>query len=486
MSTKNWSEQQKAIFANVKNSEENLAVIARAGTGKTTTIVEALNYIPSNKSVLLCAFNSAIAKELGERVNKSNVTCKTLHSIGFGTLAKLGRLTLDKEDQQLDSWLKKHYPDNKKGIRSKAKKLIAYAKNVNKCQNKNDLASLAMFLDLADDATEQDNIVRLADAVFDEYDTKGQQIRLINFDDMVWLPVFLGVKPKQFDIVMVDERQDMNACQNWLAEQSVAKGGKLIVVGDDRQAIYGFRGADKNSMSNVGGSTLNLNVTFRCGKEIVKYINELLPEIEYSAHESNHDGKVEFPKHKQMLEGAQPGDFIISRYNAPLLKTCIKLLAKNKPAKIAGKDILVRVENIFTRALGIDKDNDGLSAEVLCEIVRKYTGQKIAELSNDAEANENKIKLITDDEECVIALADAFGSLGEIRRKLAMLSAEGTSARAINCCTAHKSKGLETDCIWVLPNFNHKNEEEVNCHYVALTRGKKVLNVVTKEEEQNQ
>lgn len=481
---KDWSAQQKEIFSHVENSPNSLTVIARAGTGKTTTIVEALNYIPREKTVLLAAFNNSIAKELGERVNKSNVTVKTLHGFGLSTLAKLGRMSVDKDDNQLNGWvedaIQRNYP--KARIFTKVKKLVAFAKNTYQIK-KEELALLADQLELSSKDEEVEQIVRIADIIFDEYDAKGTNIRIINFDDMVFLPMFLDLNPPKFDVVMVDERQDMNLPQNWLAAKAVKAGGKLIVVGDDRQAIYGFRGADASAMKNIG-DTLTLDVTFRCAKKIVQTVNEFIPEISFFAHESNPEGAVNSVKYEQMIKSSACGDYIISRYNAPILKVCVELLAKGKPAKIAGKDVLARVEQLFDRALGIDKHNDNLSGQALIEICAKYTNQKISELQSSTkedEALDRKIQLLLDDQACIEVLAEAYGSLREIRNKLAMLSDERVNPKAITCMTAHKAKGLETDQIWVLSNFTTKNTEETNCWYVALTRGKKVLNLVGRE-----
>ena len=61
--THKWSEQQESIFGWFREGEGNLVVRARAGTGKTTTIIEAITYAPEEK-ILLAAFNRKIADEL--------------------------------------------------------------------------------------------------------------------------------------------------------------------------------------------------------------------------------------------------------------------------------------------------------------------------------------------------------------------------------------------------------------------------------------
>src|SRR5262249_29639355 len=65
-----WSQYQQAIFNAVRDSRESLLVEAVAGSGKTTTIVEAINYVPEGESVCFLAFNKSIATELGWRVTR--------------------------------------------------------------------------------------------------------------------------------------------------------------------------------------------------------------------------------------------------------------------------------------------------------------------------------------------------------------------------------------------------------------------------------
>lgn len=80
--SQNWSDQQVQIFNWFKSGTGNLIVRARAGTGKTTTILEGINHAPENK-ILLAAFNKRIATELTEKLGDPRAEAKTLHSLGY-------------------------------------------------------------------------------------------------------------------------------------------------------------------------------------------------------------------------------------------------------------------------------------------------------------------------------------------------------------------------------------------------------------------
>src|SRR5271154_284523 len=79
---RDWSVLQKNIFQDIAKGVGHTVVIARAGSGKTSTIVEGFKHIPRGKKTLMVAFNKAIADELRQRA-PSYVDTMTLHSLGF-------------------------------------------------------------------------------------------------------------------------------------------------------------------------------------------------------------------------------------------------------------------------------------------------------------------------------------------------------------------------------------------------------------------
>src|SRR5690606_21324566 len=81
------SKYQEAIYSFIQNGQGNAVVDAVAGSGKSTTIVHALNMIPEDQTVLFLAFNKAIVEELKIKVAmQPNVEVMTLHSLGAKAL----------------------------------------------------------------------------------------------------------------------------------------------------------------------------------------------------------------------------------------------------------------------------------------------------------------------------------------------------------------------------------------------------------------
>jgi hypothetical protein len=232
---RDWSAYQRAVFADVATGEGHTVVRARAGSGKTSTIVEAFEHVPAGMSVLMCAFNKAIADELSRRA-PVHVDVKTLHGYGLAQVSRaLGRVNVDKANERVAKLAKAYYGEEYKTL--DRRKALAACVSLAKGQ-------------LVDTA---EGVARLADAFgLDSGDTDGERADfaghvlavleacrdpqgVIGFDDMVWLPVALDLRCAQYDRVFVDETQDLNAAQVALALRACKPRGRILAVGDDRQ-----------------------------------------------------------------------------------------------------------------------------------------------------------------------------------------------------------------------------------------------------------
>lgn len=81
------SKYQQKIFDFVTKGTGNAVINAKAGSGKTTTLVEAMKLIPSKEKVLFVAFNKAIEQELTKRLEGyDNVDVRTYHGLAFAML----------------------------------------------------------------------------------------------------------------------------------------------------------------------------------------------------------------------------------------------------------------------------------------------------------------------------------------------------------------------------------------------------------------
>jgi hypothetical protein len=183
--------------------------------------------------------------------------------------------------------------------------------------------------------------------------------KIIDFDDMIWFPFVYRLNVGKFDIVFVDEAQDLNAAQITMVLSAIKPGGRIIAVGDPAQSIYQFRGADSEAIPNIisklKAKTLPLSVTYRCPKKVIKIAQEVVPDIECA--DGAPEGIVEDILVAEFLKKVKPGDFVLSRTNAPLIKYCMALLKAGVPANIQGRDVGANLQYFIkkSKAKTIDK-----------------------------------------------------------------------------------------------------------------------------------
>ncbi len=463
---------QEKVFYEIEYGDGHIVVIARAGTGKTTTICLALDVVPKGKSVLLSAFNKGIQTELAERAPKW-VDVKTLHSLGFGCLRRNGKFRVDGDRTRK---LIKDYLTTReifvKGRQNALRRLIGLAKNT-LASDREEIETLAYDYGIQD---EDNQASTLAIQALDILERCKSSTAVIDFDDMIWLPAVHGIKPRRYDVVFVDEAQDLNKCQRWMIDQTIRDGGRLVAVGDPRQAIYKFRGAGddviKDLVETFKAKVLPLSITYRCPKKIVKIANEIVPDLE--AADTAPDGTVDNKTWDECVSGAKPGCFILSRKNAPLMKICIALLKRGVSAQVAGKDL--------------GKDLIALVAKSKTETVAALTAWLEKFQTNEAERllpdNEKAYDLVCDKVDCLNAMMEGEAETQDVVRKLERIFSDNTdSTNVVMCSSVHKSKGLERPTVWVLVDTFRRGDsnEEDNLWYVAVTRSQDTLVLVTGE-----
>lgn len=332
--------------------------------------------------------------------------------------------------------------------------------------------------------------------------------RMVDFNDMIWLPVVLGLPVAQYDLLLVDECQDLNRCQQELAVKS---GRRLVLCGDPRQAIYGFAGADAKSMERMenklraagGVEVLPLTVTRRCGRAIVKEANEIVED--FYAHETCCDGEVsharypvqgggkdqygevlerdELPWDKTYCAQLVPGDMVLCRVNAPLVSQCFRLIMNGVLATIRGRDI----------GAGLIATVEKLDAADVPELVAKVKNWVAREVSKEqARRNPEEAKIIAvqDRGDCILAFTEMATTVQDVVDNINLIFSDERNVEAVTLSSVHKAKGLEADTVYILipkgASMPHpmarsawQQEQEMNLKYVAITRAIRRLVWVT-------
>lgn len=234
------ADQRAAVLHNHETGNQ-LLILAGAGSGKTSVLTKRIQYrIGSGvnpTSILALTFTDLAAREMRERVEKlypdSGVKLCTFHSLAL-------------------SLLKEEYPSGK-GF-----ELLGFKK----APTPKELSGNDFLCDLAEAGVQAKDISRdelfsdsLSSSVFKKTEICRQKIKEtgeVVFEDLIYLAITLiekfqearSVLQDKFQEILVDEYQDINPSQYRLVRALLGDRKSLFAVGDDDQAIYGFRGAD--------------------------------------------------------------------------------------------------------------------------------------------------------------------------------------------------------------------------------------------------
>ena len=286
--------QQQAVFC----TEGPLLILAGAGSGKTTVLVNRIAYILQSGlcqpwQILAITFTNKAAGELKERICNAvpdggdQIWAATFHSTCARILRRYGDrigytshfTVYDSADQK--SLIKKamaqlNYDEKHLPARSI---LTEISKAKDKMLTPDDMLSQA-----GDDFRKQ----RIA-KVYKIYQTELQNSDAMDFDDMLCNtvklfeenPDVLEYYQRLFKYIMVDEYQDTNKVQYKFVAMLAEKSKNICVVGDDDQSIYKFRGATIENILSFESSFQNAKVirleqNYRSTKTILNAANEVI------------------------------------------------------------------------------------------------------------------------------------------------------------------------------------------------------------------
>jgi DNA helicase-2/ATP-dependent DNA helicase PcrA len=485
---KTWSSYQETIFQDAAEGTGHTAVLARAGTGKTTTIVEAVRRMPPGRKLVL-AFNSSIREELQRRMPEG-VDVMTLHSLGAKAIRQA--FPSSRVDQKKIAGIltrEAFFPDKKDHERRSVIARMASMARATLLDPRQDTEALMTrarvdlnpFLDMDVEDAPQRALRVVGDITADVLRVAREEAHVSHdFDEMLWLPHQLGLPLGQWDRVVVDEAQDLSSVQIELLQRAVAPGGRVLVVGDDRQAIYSWRGADTAAFSRLVSSldakVLPLTVTYRCPRTVVDLAREEVPDLEAAPNAPL--GSVQRTTSLQ-VQHLRPGDMVLSRKNAPLLGLFFRCVGAGVPAALQGRDGLLReLKDLVTSAM--DAAGAGATGEDVLAAARERIERAIwlrKEREQDCEDLLDKLA-------CLEILFEKCADVGAVLEEIASLDRRGDDKdeRLVCLSSIHRAKGMERERVWVLAfTLNRRiSGEEANLWYVAVTRAKSELILVEK------
>lgn len=262
-------------------------VLAGPGSGKTLTIVNRIKYLIERyevrpEEILVVTFTRFAAAEMKSRLcslmGKSNVpvTAGTFHGIYYGILKWAYRLGPDNilSEEEKYRILRRVSEDCGTEAAEEEDFLHDIAEEIGLVKNNG--LKIGQFVSKK---CRQDTFREL----YEKYEAQRKAVRKLDFDDMLVLckdlfvshPDVLKQWQTKFKYILVDEFQDINRVQYDVIRMLALPENNLFVVGDDDQAIYGFRGADSEFMFRFSedypqAKRIILNINYRSSGNIVK------------------------------------------------------------------------------------------------------------------------------------------------------------------------------------------------------------------------
>ena len=471
--------QQKYYFDWITGCTGSCILEAVAGSGKTTTLIEGLKLMTGN--IFFGAYNKKIADEIQLRAPKlDGLSISTMHSAGLGIwkrhIKKSPTVDADKCRNLFIKLVNKECNEWMTAVIN----VVSFAKQA--AFGVNGMPAHSDWLDLIDyfsvDTDDHDEqVVELAKFILTESIKLDSTV--VDFDDMIYAPLIHKCKPQQFDWVLIDEAQDTNESRRLLSLLMLKAGGRLVAVGDRHQAIYGFTGANSNSLDLIADATnaerLPLTVSYRCPTKIVDYAQQYVPHI--MAHKDAIEGQItHLAEGSDLTKIAKAGDTILCRFNAPNLRLVYKFITAGIAAKIEGRDIgrglqtLARKWKVY-------------SISALQDRLEDYRHKEVAKLI--ARGKMNLAGNIHDKVDCLNVIINRVikidpkcsNPVDRICKEIDTIFGDNVPKSCVLLSSIHKSKGREfPTVIWMRtpPPFQMRKAWEMECEdnlcYVAITR----------------
>lgn len=489
-----FTAEQRAFIAAVRDGTDHLVLRATAGSGKTTTLCEAAWHLDRSGEVVYFAYNKHAVVEVGERL-PGGVRASTLHAYGRRVLCRMRGTSLDLEAHKSERLAQQVLVEG--GRRPDRRWTRAVARlwdrareyGLDERAHPDDLAGLVEDAEWPEpgDVSGAGLILRdMRSASLADWKAGG----LPDFTDFLWLPSALNLAANSVRVALTDEVQDLTPLRQAFVMHLLGlrgeheRPGRFIAVGDPEQAIYTYAGADPRGMwrlaRKLGARELPLSVSWRCPASHVALARSVSDFIRPSP--SARAGVIEHVEAEALDVG--PGDVLLCRLNAPLVRVALAMMARRVSVNIRGRDLATRLDAAMGEAFALpfrEAEVDGL--------VDAYHERRAEPLLKRVqEGDDTARKLLSDLKDFAMCLrllgrqvastaADGVGRLEVLRALLASLYREDAD---VLLSTVHRAKGLEWKRVTILypelmPSPHGDPVEEKCVQFVALTRSQEVL-----------
>lgn len=482
---------QQNILSWLDLEEGNALISACAGSGKTSTLVMLADLIPTGARAIFVAFNKAIATELKTRLPRT-VEASTFHGVCFRALARTIPDSVRKDwvqGNKMHTIIDDMTEENRKvnEVRAGIIRLVGLMKGEMLLPDAPVADIVALIerheIDFQVDDAEWITPADIINFARRALTLSNEQTRYIDYDDMLYLTAIRNCAIQRYGYVFIDEAQDFNKVQRFLLAKMLGTTGRLIAVGDERQAIYGFRGAGTDSMQLIEREfdckRFPLSISYRCSASIVRLAQTIAPEI--MARDNAPEGTVS-TLDEWKLDDFRAEDMVVCRNTAPLVTLAFRFVRAHKPVRMMGRDI-------GEGLIAVIKKMHATTLEELDEAIRSWSDREISKAL--AKRLESKAQRITDQCNTIVAMCEGMPederTVAQLTTRIRELFSDESRSQRTTLATVHKSKGMEAHRVFILDphlmpskyaKLPWQQIQEQNLRYVAITRALDTLHFV--------
>jgi len=290
-----------------------LLVLAGAGSGKTRVITFRIAHLlaqgVSPKAICAVTFTNKAAEEMRERIAALLGDKQTARELTIGTFHALGLqiLRMERKALGMPRGFAIYDQADQLGVVREAMRTINDGDrryDAKAIQTRISLAKNAFIAPEEFEGNPADDYDQITKHVFPKYQEALRAFGAFDFDDLIVEPVRLWDRDpdarerwaSRYQYVMVDEFQDTNRAQLRMVQGLVVQTNNLMVVGDDDQSIYSWRGADPTNILEFdrvfpGAKIVKLEQNYRSTKRILAAANEVI------GNNKNRHGKTLWSQH---------------------------------------------------------------------------------------------------------------------------------------------------------------------------------------------
>lgn len=500
-------EQEAAIEA-VLAGLKAIKVDADAGVGKTT-LCKQIAARTSRKAGeittgIIMAFSSRPSKELKAEL-ADNWTSATVHSVGNDAVCgAYGLNPMGQNKRKTSQILRTEYGNPENPVRQAFYNSVAGLVSMCKALALNETVDDKTLLEKAHHynkpvAGDEGEIIAMVKNVLKlSHSESGLRDYGHDFDDMVWLPIVNNLQVARYRHVLVDEAQDSSIARMKLAIMSLAPNGQLLFVGDKDQAIFGFTCADTSSMetfsSFINPVSFPVTINWRCPSIVLELTRIIHPSIK--ARPNAPLGAIHIITDDDLNLIASPGDVVLSRINANLIRVAYRLIKQHIGAVILGRDIGESFKDLIEKLARNPDKSLCSTTEMLRRAGEWYSSEYDAVEGKNLRNPDFAYDELFDTYECLLALCGAEivnGALSgvdvytipDLYKKIDRLFGEEDDIgfnpkKVVMLSTVHKFKGGQAARIFLLDaaelhphpaaTSEWELQQESNILYVAITR----------------